>query len=50
MLALRPLAFALLLWPEAALAHDTGRPHADPPGWTWDPWITGPLLLAALLF
>jgi len=32
-----------------ALAHG-GHDHDSPPGWTWDPWITVPLLLAALLF
>lgn len=35
--------------PAAALAHG-GHDHGEPPGWTWDPWITVPLLLSALLF
>ena len=40
----------LLALPAAALAHG-GHPHpAEPPGWTWDPWITAPLALSALLF
>jgi cytochrome c oxidase assembly factor CtaG len=34
----------------SAAAHDTGSPHSEPAGWTWDPWITGPLLLTVLLF
>ena len=33
-----------------AAAHVTGTPHSEPPGWTWDAWITGPLLMSALLF
>ncbi len=50
--ALKRLAPAVffLLAAAAALAHQTGEPHVEPPGWTWDPWITGPLVLAALLF
>jgi putative membrane protein len=32
-----------------AFAH-AGHDHQEPPGWTWDPWITVPLLLSALLF
>lgn len=33
-----------------ALAHG-GHVHTEKaPGWTWDPWITGPLLIAALVF
>ena len=33
-----------------ALAHG-GHHHAhEPPGWTWDPWITAPLAVSALLF
>lgn len=35
--------------PAAALAHG-GHDHGEPPGWTWDPWITVSLLLSALLF
>ncbi len=35
--------------PAAALAHG-GHDHGEPPGWTWDPWITVPLLLSAVLF
>ena len=41
-------AIALAAWP--AWAHDTGTAHSEPPGWTLDPWITLPLLLAAGLF
>jgi cytochrome c oxidase assembly factor CtaG len=34
-----------------AAAHDLGeRAHHEPPGWTLDPWITLPLLIAAVLF
>src|SRR4051812_46884072 len=33
-----------------ALAHG-GHGHAEKtPGWTWDPWITVPLLVAVLMF
>lgn len=32
-----------------AFAH-AGHDHQEAPGWTWDPWITVPLLLSALLF
>jgi putative membrane protein len=32
-----------------AMAH-AGHDHRNPPGWTWDPWIAGPLLLSALIF
>jgi cytochrome c oxidase assembly factor CtaG len=32
-----------------AFAH-AGHDHHEAPGWTWDPWITVPLLLSALLF
>jgi cytochrome c oxidase assembly factor CtaG len=35
--------------PAPALAHG-GHDHGASPGWTWDPWITLPLLLAAGLF
>jgi len=50
MRALRWPVAALQISAGAALAHQTGTPHDEPPGWTWDPWITVPLLLAALLF
>jgi cytochrome c oxidase assembly factor CtaG len=33
-----------------AAAHDTGRTHSEPPGWTFDPWITVPLLLTLSVF
>jgi len=33
-----------------ALAHGGHDHRAEPAGWTWDPWITGPLTLSALLF
>lgn len=33
----------------SASAH-VGHDHHAAPGWTFDPWITGPLLLAALTF
>jgi cytochrome c oxidase assembly factor CtaG len=33
-----------------AFAHHLERPTGTPPGWTWDPWITIPLGISALLF
>jgi putative membrane protein len=27
-----------------------GHDHHDAPGWTWDPWITVPLVVSAMLF
>jgi putative membrane protein len=39
---------ALLAAP--AWAHDSGQPHDEPPGWTLDPGIIVPLLVALLLF
>ena len=42
-------AAVLLACASAALAHD-GHAHEQPPGWTWDPWITAPLALSLLLF
>jgi putative membrane protein len=47
----RTVAAALaVLAATPALAHlrDAATDHG--PGWTWDPWITGPLALSALLF
>ncbi|HEX8445471.1 MAG TPA: cytochrome c oxidase assembly protein [Sphingomonas sp.] len=40
-----------LLWASTGMAHGVDR-HARPEGpeWTFDPWITLPLLIAALLF
>ncbi|MBB3693805.1 cytochrome c oxidase assembly protein [Sphingomonas sp. BK580] len=47
----RLLPLAALLRAVPAAAHATGaRDHHAPPGWTLDPWIVGPLLLAAGLF
>ena len=45
------LSLLLLARAAPAVAHAAGAAddHA-PPGWTLDPWITGPLALAALLF
>lgn len=43
------LALTLLVLPGAAQAHG-GHEHAAPPGWTWDPAITLPLLIAAIAF
>ena len=34
----------------AAQAHGGAAAPAAGPGWTWDPWITGPLALSAALF
>ncbi|WP_294257099.1 cytochrome c oxidase assembly protein [uncultured Sphingomonas sp.] len=39
----------LLLLPSVALAH-AGHDHTAPPGWTWDPAIILPLLIAAVAF
>ncbi|MBI0475760.1 cytochrome c oxidase assembly protein [Sphingomonas sp. MA1305] len=48
---IRLLPLAALLRAVPAAAHATGaRDHHAPPGWTLDPWIVGPLLLAAWLF
>jgi len=33
-----------------AAAHDTGTAHSEPPNWTFDPWITVPLVLTLGLF
>ena len=33
-----------------AWAHDTGVRHQEAPGWTFDPWIVAPLLIALGLF
>jgi cytochrome c oxidase assembly factor CtaG len=44
-----PAVLAVLALASPAFAH-AGHDHADAPGWTWDPWITGPLLLSGLLF
>jgi len=43
------VAAALACSATAALAHG-GHAHDEPPGWTWDPWITVPLALSLLLF
>lgn len=40
--------FAVCIAPAAA--HETGVAHSEPPGWTLDPWITVPLVLALGLF
>jgi putative membrane protein len=48
----RLILLGALLWLPAA-AHAHGGAHkvdASPPGWTWDPWITGPLLAALLVY
>jgi putative membrane protein len=47
---IRTLIAAIALVAGPACAHDTGAPHNEPPGWTLDPWIILPLLLAAGLF
>lgn len=47
LIRLLPLAGATLAAP--AWAHG-GHDHGEAPGWTWDPWITLPLLLALVLF
>jgi putative membrane protein len=43
------VAAMLVALPMPALAHE-GHALSAPPGWTWDPWITAPLALSALLF
>jgi cytochrome c oxidase assembly factor CtaG len=43
------LTIAFALAPAAALAH-AGHDHAAAYPWVWDWWITGPLLLTALLY
>ncbi|WP_225768543.1 cytochrome c oxidase assembly protein [Inquilinus sp. Marseille-Q2685] len=43
------LAVVILLMPPVALAH-AGHDHGMDYPWTWDPWVTGPLLLTALLY
>lgn len=50
MRALRFAALLLLAQATPALAHHLEEHHDAPPGWTWDPWITLPLMLSALLF
>jgi cytochrome c oxidase assembly factor CtaG len=49
-LSRRLAALAALCGGTPALAHHLEGPAGAPPGWTWDPWITLPLALAALLF
>lgn len=44
-----PAALFVAMITSPAWAH-AGHDHEGSPGWTWDPWITMPLLLAALLF
>jgi cytochrome c oxidase assembly factor CtaG len=45
------LLAALLLLPGTAQAHGGAHPvESGPPGWTWDPWVTGPLLAALLAY
>jgi len=51
MRALRRLVPLMLLAQAApALAHHVEGHRDAPPDWTWDPWITVPLALSALLF
>ena len=45
----RLAALGALALAAPAFAH-AGHDHRQPPGWTWDPWITLPLLLSALAF
>ncbi len=45
------LAVPMILSAAPVMAHGTGgHAHADAPGWTWDGWITLPLIVAAMLF
>jgi cytochrome c oxidase assembly factor CtaG len=50
MRALRLAALFMLAQATPALAHHVEGHRDAPPGWTWDPWITLPLALSALLF
>jgi cytochrome c oxidase assembly factor CtaG len=51
MRALSRLALALASGAAApAFAHHLHGPRTAVPGWTWDPWIVGPILLSAILF
>lgn len=50
MRAVRLAGWAMLVAAVPAWAHDTGAPHDEPPGWTLDPLILLPLLLAAGAF
>lgn len=48
---MRALGLSLLcLLAGPAWAHNTGAPHSETLRWTLDPWIIGPLAIAALLF
>lgn len=46
---MRRLLFLLALFPMTATAHELAAPGAMP-GWTWDGWIVGPLILLLALF
>lgn len=45
-----PMAAWLAAWGDAAAAHVMAGPTSAPPGWTWDPSITVPLVLSLFLF
>lgn len=45
-----PSVLAAMLLAAPAVAHETGRSHLEPPGWTLDPAIVLPLLLSLVLF
>jgi putative membrane protein len=44
------IVLLLILWTGPALAHGGQDYQSLQPGWTWSFWITGPLLLAAMLY
>ncbi len=44
------LALGAALVPLAAHAHGGAAAEGPGPGWTWDPWVTAPLMLSAALF
>ena len=44
------IAFAALVAGSPAFAHAGHAHHAGAPGWTFDGWVTGPLLLSLLWF
>ncbi|WP_419826023.1 hypothetical protein [Sphingomonas sp.] len=44
------LSLALLALAAPASTHGGHVHDAEAPSWTWNPWVTGPLLLSALLF
>jgi putative membrane protein len=50
MRALIPGSIVAVAFAGPAFAHGGHEHSAEPIGWTWDPWITVPLALSALIF